>query len=216
MGALNSRSKRNEPSNGSSSRHYCRYSSSSHEDIAALAKRGVTERERSSNDYSNDYKIQLMQRKAAMRNDKEQRHTQHPPSSNPEGASRVTEPKEGHHNDGQHGLYTHFRKAPSVVSETSVRTVAHKPIRRQVEDGELTPVVQRPSKMDSAALHRRRWSDVAGGSTRDEPHRGASSGGLLFFFGADASHASSSGWGCEAGGACDSGGGGGCDNSFPM
>ncbi|KPA86940.1 hypothetical protein ABB37_00967 [Leptomonas pyrrhocoris] len=198
--------------------HHRRPPSSGLDDLPTLAKDETAAREQKGNYFSNDYKRQLAQRKAAMRYAKTQ-HTAQPPSSlTPESAlsshlgkedvSPVAASQVGVAlSDDTVGGYDHRSTAPSVVSDASVRTVAHKPLPRQDGSSKWTPTARWKAKKDSASSRRLRRSDEGADSTRDERRRDLDSGGFFPFLLFDASYANCSGWGWGLDGGDDCGGG---------
>lgn len=190
MGTRNSRPKRDEgggpacakPSAGrkyaqSDAAHHHRYSPSDYDAATVATQRSEAERQQVGNYFSNDYKRQLSQRKAAERGRQARRNSM--PSSTRNGESgltsylskddiaRVTPSLD----DGAATPVAGARRstAPSIISETSVRTVAHKPILRP-QQSSAKPERRKPA---SGAPRRLQWSREAAASRDARRYDGA-------------------------------------------
>lgn len=213
--------------------HQHRRSSSDRDDFTTATKREAAEREQASNYFSNDYKRQLSLRKAAQRAEREQRvaqqQQQHSSSRSQESGvssqlskedlSRLAEMQK--EDPLSRGTRRSSSTAPSVKSETSVRTTAHKPILRATENKDAIPATHPRGKAVGANPPRRlTWSDEVTSSRSFNRREAAMGNGYvvpLFVMDPSASVGGGCDWSGSGGfGCCDGGGGGGCDNTCGM
>ena len=201
---------------------------------AAATKRELAEREQSSNYYSNDYRRLLSQRKAALRYEKEQRQYQlqsnrsqasgfSPHLSKEDLSYQAESQSELFPSNASPVLYTARSRASSVISEASVRTVAHKPLIRQDGGAEVVSAVHRHPRAENGPPRRLRWFNKVDTTREVEQQRTAATDSFFPLFAVDTSpttpphHSEGCGdgdWGWGGNGGCDTGGGG-FDTSCP-